>query len=69
MSLLASVSTRLSRLSLQLRTIDLDEFFCYYTVKEVRMLDRRLGVLCWAIRLLVLMYVVLFVFIHEEGFA
>lgn len=68
MSFLGSIGNHLSRLSLQLSTIDLDEVFCYYTLKEVRMLDRRLGLLCWAIRLLVLMYVVGYVFIHEEGF-
>ena len=46
-----------SALRRQITSIDLDEVFSYSTTKEVRMLDRRLGMLCWAIRIIVFAYV------------
>ena len=57
-----------SNIARRLATVDLDEVFCYHTVKEVRMLDRRLGALCWLIRLLIAGYVIGYVFIMNEGF-
>ena len=62
------MSQLFNQLSRRLSTIDMDEVFCYHTVKEVRMLDRRLGMLCWAIRLLIAGYIVGFVFIANEGY-
>ena len=52
----------------RLSAIDLDELFSYNTKKEVRMLDRRLGYLCWSVRLLVWGYIVGYVFIANEGY-
>ena len=49
--------------------IDMDEVFSYRTTKEVRMLDRRLGMVCWLIRGMVLVYVVGYVFLYREGYA
>jgi len=49
--------------------IDMDEVFSYRTTKEVRMLDRRLGMVCWLIRAVVLVYVVGYVFLYREGYA
>jgi len=48
--------------------IDLDEVFSYQTTKEVRMLDRRLGMVCWLIRAVVIFYVVGYVFLLREGY-
>jgi len=61
MSFVAALARRLS-------AIDLDELFSYQTKKEVRMLDRRLGYLCWTIRILVFGYIIGFVFIANEGY-
>jgi len=58
----------LSSLRRQLTTLDLDEIFSYQTTKEVRMLDRRLGLLCWLIRVIVAAYVIGYVFIYCEGY-
>lgn len=58
----------LSALRRQLTSIDLDEVFSYSTVKEVRMLDRRLGMLCWLIRIIVFAYVAVYVFLICEGY-
>lgn len=58
----------LSSFTRRLSTIDLDEVFCYHTVKEVRMLDRRLGLLCWVIRLVIAGYIIGYVFIANEGY-
>eukprot|EP00908_Phaeocystis_cordata_P014372 Transcript_25472.p1 GENE.Transcript_25472~~Transcript_25472.p1 ORF type:complete len:443 (-),score=224.24 Transcript_25472:160-1488(-) len=55
-------------LARRISAIDLDELFSYQTKKEVRMLDRRLGYLCWGIRLLVWGYIIGFVFIANEGY-
>ena len=52
----------------KLATLDLDEIFSYNTTKEVRMLDRRLGIVCWFIRALVLAYVIGYVFVAKEGY-
>jgi hypothetical protein len=52
----------------RLSAIDMDELFSYNTKKEVRMLDRRLGYLCWSVRLLVWGYIVGYVFIANEGY-
>ena len=52
----------------QLSSIDLDEVFSYQTTKEVRMLDRRLGMVCWLNRAVVLIYVVGYVFLYREGY-
>lgn len=52
----------------QLASLDLDEIFSYQTTKEVRMLDRRLGMVCWLIRAVVLVYVIGYVFILREGY-
>lgn len=59
----------LGRLGRRLAAIDLDEVFSYNTVKEVRMLDRRLGIVCWVIRTMVLAYVIGYVFVMREGYA
>jgi len=53
----------------QLSALDLDEIFSYNTTKEVRMLDRRLGLVCNLIRLIVLAYVLVYVFWYREGYA
>ena len=53
----------------QIAALDLDEIFSYQTTKEVRMLDRRLGMVCWIIRAIVLIYVVGYVFIYREGYS
>ena len=52
----------------QMQTLDLDEIFSYQTTKEVRMLDRRLGMVNWLIRAVVLVYVIGYVFILREGY-
>ena len=52
----------------RISAIDMDELFSYNTKKEVRMLDRRLGYLCWSVRLLVWGYIVGYVFIANEGY-
>ena len=52
----------------QLTALDLDEIFSYQTTKEVRMLDRRLGMVNWLIRAVVLVYVIGYVFILREGY-
>jgi len=59
----------LSALRRQITSIDLDEVFSYSTTKEVRMLDRRLGMLCWLIRIIVFSYVAVYVFVLCEGYA
>lgn len=61
MSFFSNVYRRLSAL-------DLDEIFSYNTTKEVRMLDRRLGMVCWVIRIIVLAYVVGYVFLVKEQY-
>ncbi len=63
------MSGMLNSISRRLQTVDLDEVFCYHTVKEVRMLDRRLGYLCWTIRILIASYVIGYVFIAQEGYS
>ena len=52
----------------QLTALDLDEIFSYQTTKEVRMLDRRLGMVNWTIRIIVLVYVIGYVVILREGY-
>lgn len=52
----------------QMAALDLDEIFSYQTTKEVRMLDRRLGMVCWVIRAIVMVYVVGYVFVLREGY-
>jgi len=52
----------------QVAALDLDEIFSYQTTKEVRMLDRRLGMVCWVIRAIVMVYVVGYVFVLREGY-
>ena len=52
----------------QVTALDLDEIFSYQTTKEVRMLDRRLGMVNWLIKALVLVYVIGYVFIWREGY-
>jgi len=61
-----SVFTSLYR---QITAIDLDEVFSYQTTKEVRMLDRRLGMVNWAIRIIVLFYIVGYVLFLRQGYA
>jgi len=53
----------------QLTALDLDEIFSYQTTKEVRMLDRRLGMVNWTIRIIVLIYVVGYVLLLRQGYA
>ena len=53
----------------RLKAIDLDEVFSYQTTKEVRMLDVRLGVVCWLIRAAVLTYVIGYVFWYKQGYS
>ena len=60
--------TMLAAVRKKLTSLDLDEIFSYSTTKEVRMLDRRLGMLCWFIRLIVFVYVAFYVFIYCEGY-
>ena len=62
------MSALFAGLARRLSAIDLDELFSYQTKKEVRMLDRRLGYLCWGIRLLVWGYIIGFVFVANEGY-
>ena len=52
----------------QISALDLDEIFSYQTTKEVRMLDVRLGIVCWVIRIIVLIYVVGYVFLLNQGY-
>ena len=59
----------LSTLYKQLSAVDLDVVFSYQTTKEVRMLDVRLGVVCWLIRALVLVYVIGYVFWYKQGYS
>ncbi|KAL1508699.1 hypothetical protein AB1Y20_004794 [Prymnesium parvum] len=58
----------ISALRRRITAIDLDELFSYSTSKEVRMLDRRLGIVCWLIRILVVVYVAVYVFLICEGY-
>ena len=58
----------LASLSRQMAALDMDEIFSYQTTKEVRMLDRRLGMVCWAIRAVVFVYVIGYVFVLHEGY-
>ncbi|KAL3924693.1 MAG: hypothetical protein SGPRY_003842 [Prymnesium sp.] len=51
----------------RISAIDLDEVFSYSTTKEFRMLDRRLGILCWTIRIVVVAYMAGYVFLMEIG--
>ena len=62
-ALLASLTRALG-----LHNLDADEIFSYQTTKVVSMLDHRLGLLCWSIRLLVVGYIVGFVFVANEGY-
>jgi hypothetical protein len=52
----------------QITALDLDEIFSYQTTKEVRMLDRRLGMVNLLIKILVLLYLVGYVFLIREGY-
>ena len=52
----------------QITALDLDEIFSYQTTKEVRMLDRRLGMVNWLIRTVVLVWVIGYVFWIKEGY-
>jgi len=47
---------------------DADELFAYDTVKEVRVLDRRLGLLYYFVLSLVLAYVSLYVFLIKKQY-
>lgn len=58
----------ISQLYRSYQAIDLDEIFSYRTTKEVRMLDVRLGLVCWIIRAIVLGYVIGYVFLLGEGY-
>lgn len=48
------------------RLPDADEYFAYDTVKEVRVLDRRLGLVYWSVLLLIILYVVIYVFMVKK---
>ena len=63
-ALLASLTRALG-----LHNLDADEIFSYQTTKVVSMLDHRLGLLCWSIRLLVVGYIVGFVFVAKGELA
>merc|ERR1719265_2425520 len=47
---------------------DLDEVFAYDTVKEVKVLDRRLGVIYYLILASVIFYIVIFVFMIKKQY-
>ena len=65
---LSTMSAFFTSIYRQLTALDLDEIFSYQTTKEVRMLDRRLGMVNWLIKAMVLVYVVGYVFIWREGY-
>merc|ERR1719482_1302473 len=47
---------------------DIDDLFAYDTVKEVKVLDRRLGYIYYAVLLLVLFYIVIYVFMIRQQY-
>lgn len=47
---------------------DPDQVFAYDTVKLVRVLDRRLGIIYWTIQFLVFVYMMVVVFMVNEGY-
>ena len=51
-----------------LRNVDLDHLFAYRADKEVKVLDRKLGLTSLAIQVGVLLYILVYVFIVNEGY-
>lgn len=47
---------------------DLDEVFCYDTVKEVKVLDRRLGIIYYLVLVMVAFYVVIYCLIYQKQY-
>merc|ERR1719159_1228832 len=47
---------------------DLDDLFAYDTVKEVKVLDRRLGIVFYSVLLLIIFYIVIFVFMIKKAY-
>jgi hypothetical protein len=47
---------------------DADELFAYDTVKEVKVLDRRLGIVFYSVLLLILFYIVIYVFMIKKAY-
>lgn len=47
---------------------DPDDMFAYDTVKEVKVLDRRLGLVFYTVLLLILFYIVIFVFMIKKAY-
>jgi hypothetical protein len=47
---------------------DADDLFAYDTVKEVKVLDRRLGIVFYSVLLLILFYIVIYVFMIKRAY-
>lgn len=47
---------------------DADDLFAYDTVKEVKVLDRRLGMVFYSVLLLIIFYIVIFVFMIKKAY-
>lgn len=47
---------------------DIDDLFAYDTVKEVKVLDRRLGYIYYAVLLMVLFYVIIYIFMIKKQY-
>jgi len=47
---------------------DADELFAYDTAKEVKVLDRRLGIVFYSVLLLIVFYIVIFVFMIKKAY-
>lgn len=47
---------------------DADEMFAYDTVKEVKVLDRRLGIVFYTVLLIIIFYIVIFVFMIKKAY-
>eukprot|EP00747_Dinoflagellata_sp_TGD_P166208 gnl/TRDRNA2_/TRDRNA2_188640_c0_seq1.p1 gnl/TRDRNA2_/TRDRNA2_188640_c0~~gnl/TRDRNA2_/TRDRNA2_188640_c0_seq1.p1 ORF type:complete len:360 (+),score=64.56 gnl/TRDRNA2_/TRDRNA2_188640_c0_seq1:95-1174(+) len=50
------------------RLPDPDAVFAYDTIKNLRVLDRRLGFIYWSVKLVVLLYVVVYVFLIKKSY-
>eukprot|EP00747_Dinoflagellata_sp_TGD_P027860 gnl/TRDRNA2_/TRDRNA2_132872_c0_seq1.p1 gnl/TRDRNA2_/TRDRNA2_132872_c0~~gnl/TRDRNA2_/TRDRNA2_132872_c0_seq1.p1 ORF type:complete len:347 (-),score=69.98 gnl/TRDRNA2_/TRDRNA2_132872_c0_seq1:88-1128(-) len=48
--------------------IDLDEVFAYDTIKNLRVLDRRLGIVYWSVKAIVAAYVIVYVFLIKKKY-
>lgn len=62
-----SLSSRISSWY-ELNMPDCDDVFSYETVKEVRVLDRRLGFVYYGVQGAVILYIVVYVFFYKQGY-